>query len=337
MASQITNLASVIHILWKLLKYYNVDPMGVFREVQLDPELMKKPGVRLKLEVIERAWELADARIKYPCFGLSASEVWHPSDLGVLGYAILASDTLKTAFYRMERYHKVIAGWKFFSVSETGDEFIITLSTGPAVPKVFARVDSVMSVLIGICRKNLGRNVSPTLVTFRHNKPFCHKKYGDMFSCPVRFGSQNDSMILPLELVNESLPGANQELLMFSEDMMSSYLAEIEDGKTIPRVKKIIMNQLPSGKVTDETVAYELFTSSRNLHRKLKAEGTSFRLILDEVRYNMAQKYLLKRDVEISEIAFLLGFSDQSSFSRAFKRISGMSPREFIKKHGTIQ
>ncbi len=95
MASQITNLASVIHILWKLLKYYNVDPMGVFREVQLDPELMKKPGARLKLEVIERAWELADAMIKYPCFGLSASAVWYPSDLGVLGYAILASDTLR--------------------------------------------------------------------------------------------------------------------------------------------------------------------------------------------------------------------------------------------------
>ncbi len=333
MTSRTTNLASVVHVLWKLLEYHNVNPMPVFRQARLDPELMKKPGARFRLDMIEKAWDLADARIEDPCFGLKAAEVWHPSDFGALGYAMLASDTLKTAFYRMERYHKVIAGWKFVSISESADELSIIFFAGPSAPRVFARVDAVMSVLIGICRKNLGRDIAPHLVTFRHEMPSCHKEYEKLFSCPVRFESKVDSMVLPLDLANEILPGASQEFLVVSEEIMSSYLAEIEGDETVHKVKKIIVSQLPSGNVTDETVAYELFTSSRNLQRKLRAEGTSFRLVLDEVRYHMARKYLLKRDADMSEITFLLGFSSQSSFSRAFKRWSGMSPREFIRKH----
>ncbi len=255
MISQITNLASVVHILWKLLEYHNVNPMPVFRQARLDPELMKKPGARFRLDLIEKAWDLADARIKDPGFGLKAAEVWHPSDFGALGYAMLASDTLKTAFYRMERYHKVIAGWKFLSVSESDDELSIIFSAGPSVPRVFARVDAVMSVLIGICRKNLGRDISPVRVTFRHERPSCHKEYEKLFSCPVHFESEVDSMVLPLDLTNEVLPGASQEFLVASEEIMSSYLAEIDGDSMVQKVKKIIVNQLPSGNVTDETVA----------------------------------------------------------------------------------
>ena len=333
MPAQTTNLASIAHVLWKLLEYHEVDPMPVFREARLDPERMKKPGARFRVQLIERAWNLANTRITDPCFGLKAAEVWHPSDFGALGYAMLASDTLKTAFYRMERYHKVIVGWKFVSISESGDGFTLSFSPGPSSYRVFARTDAMMSVLLEICRKNLGRDISPKLVTFRHERPSCSREYDRLFACPVRFAWETDSLVLPFDVASRPLPGANQDFLLASEEIIWNYLAQMEGNNVVQKVKKIIVSQLPSGNVTDETVAYELFTSSRSLQRKLSAQGTSFRRLLDDVRFHMARKYLLKRDADMAEITFLLGFSSQSSFSRAFKRWSGISPREFARKH----
>ena len=68
--------------------------MVVFRQTRLDTELMKKPWICFRLEIIEKAWDLTDARIKVPCFGLKAAKVWHPSDFRALGYVMPASDTL---------------------------------------------------------------------------------------------------------------------------------------------------------------------------------------------------------------------------------------------------
>ena len=133
--------------------------------------------------------------------------------------------------------------------------------------------------------------------------------------------------------MREVLPGASHDFLVASEEIMATYLEEFGNESTADKVKTVIVRKLPSGKVTDKTVATALATSSRNLRRRLNAEGTSFRQILNDVRFQMARKYLIKENMDMSEIAFLLGFSNQSVFSRAFKRWSGISPRQFVARY----
>ena len=95
------------------------------------------------------------------------------------------------------------------------------------------------------------------------------------------------------------------------------------------KVKAIIVDQLPSGNVTDESVARTLYMSSRKLQRQLQNAGTTFNTLLNEIRKDLAQKYLREQDTSMTEIAFLLGFSESSAFSRAFKRWMGVSPTQY--------
>jgi AraC-like DNA-binding protein len=112
---------------------------------------------------------------------------------------------------------------------------------------------------------------------------------------------------------------------------MIEYLAQLDQDHIIQKVKAVIIDQLPSGNVTDETVARELYMSSRKLQRQLRNDGTTFTTLLTEIRQDLAQRYLREQHISLTEIAFLLGFSESSAFSRAFKRWMGVTPSEYRK------
>jgi AraC-like DNA-binding protein len=115
------------------------------------------------------------------------------------------------------------------------------------------------------------------------------------------------------------------------DQLNMDYLAKLREGSLVHRVKAGIIDSLPSGPVANEKVARELGMSVRSLQRRLAEAGTSFRDLLDTSRQEMAQSYIREPEIELVEIAFLLGFSDQSAFSRAFKRWTGNSPNEVRK------
>ena len=112
---------------------------------------------------------------------------------------------------------------------------------------------------------------------------------------------------------------------------MIEYLAKLDQDHITQKVKATIIDQLPSGSATDEIVARALYMSSRKLQRQLQRAGTTFNTLLNEIRQDLAQKYLREEDTSMTEIAFLLGFSESSAFSRAFKRWVGVSPSEYRK------
>jgi AraC-like DNA-binding protein len=110
---------------------------------------------------------------------------------------------------------------------------------------------------------------------------------------------------------------------------MIEYLGKLDKDNIIDRVAAVMIDMLPSGGIIDEKVAEQLNMSGRSLQRRLKEAGTTFRTLLEGVRKDLASTYVRDPDVELVEIAFLLGFSDQSAFSRAFKRWTGITPSEF--------
>ena len=127
------------------------------------------------------------------------------------------------------------------------------------------------------------------------------------------------------------MPGSHPQLAELNDQIMINYLAKLDQDHITQKAKATIVDQLPSGSVTDETVARSLHMSSRKLQRQLKREGTTFNTLLNKVRQDLAQKYLREEDTSMTEIAFLLGFSESSAFSRAFRRWMGVSPTTFRK------
>ncbi len=330
------NLSSAANILWNLLELYGRDPEEIFKRAGLDSALIRKPGSRYSEKRLENAWEMAADVISDPCFGLKAGGVWHPSYFGALGYAMLTSDTLKRAFERMERFQAVVTGRKVVKVSEDSGGFHVELLYGRAEKRLFARIDAMFSVLLAICRLNLHRDIFPDCVQVQHDRPGCAGAYHELFGPDVRFGSRRNVFTLSHDLAREPLKGADRQLSLMHDEVMSTYIRSLEKHDFLPKLKRAIARRLPSGGVKDTEIAAALNLSPRQMYRKLKALGTTFHAVLSDVRYEIAKENFSSSNYSVTEIAFLLGFAEASSFSRAFKRWSGMSPVQYRQKYVKI-
>jgi AraC-like DNA-binding protein len=178
---------------------------------------------------------------------------------------------------------------------------------------------------------NYIEDLAPVSVTLVHPKPSCSPKFFEYFRSPVLFEAPTYSLTFPIEAVDKILPGSNPQLAELNDQVMIQYLAKLDQNHVTQKVKATIIDQLPSGSVTDETVARALYMSSRKLQRQLQRAGTTFNALLNEIRQDLAHKYLSEEDTSMTEIAFLLGFSESSAFSRAFKRWMGVSPTKYRK------
>ena len=325
------NKASLIHVLWNILESYGFNPEPLFQEMALNPELMRKSGGRYRIDDIDNLWRKASEVIDDPCFGLKAAEVWHPSNFGALGYAMLASHTLRTSLERMVRYLGFISDEDFMKLDETEEGLRLTLVLSHRNVDKSEQNDAALAVTLRMCRMNYIEDLAPVSVTLVHPKPSCSPKFFEYFRSPVLFEAPTYSLTFPIEAVDKILPGSNPQLAELNDQVMIQYLAKLDQNHVTQKVKATIIDQLPSGSVTDETVARALYMSSRKLQRQLQRAGTTFNALLNEIRQDLAHKYLSEEDTSMTEIAFLLGFSESSAFSRAFKRWMGVSPTKYRK------
>jgi len=326
-----TNNASQLRVLWNILESYRIDPESLFREMGLDPGVMNQPGGRYKIDNVDNLWRMASAVIDDPCFGLKAPALWHPSNFGALAYAILASNTLRAALERLVRYHRVISDEEFTKLDETEGGLRLTLHFSHEKRNIPERNDAALALILNMCRMNYVEDLAPVSVTFTHPMPSCSARFFEYFRSPVLFEAAADSLTLSFEAVDKHLPGSHPQLAELHDQIMVKYLARLDQGRITQQVKAIIVDQLPSGNVTDESVSRVMTMSSRKLQRKLESAGTTFNALLNEVRQDLAKKYLKEQGVCMTEIAFLLGFSESSAFSRAFKRWMGVTPTEYRK------
>ncbi len=326
-----TSLARLGKIVWKLLEEYGHDPEPLFLEVGLNPKLINNPDARMGYEVADKLWSKASETIADPCFGLHAIKHWHPSHFGALGYAWLASSSLRTAFNRFDRYVHTVSEFVDFQLEDTADGFVVNFIPKPTMQDIPARIDAILAIFIKMCRINVDEELNPSLVTFTHKEFPCSGEYYAFFRSPVQFGAATNSFTLPTEVIDQPLDGTNPQLAQLNDQLMISTLAKLNRNNIEQRVKAAIIEQLPSGNISQEMVADALHMSVRNLQRKLKNMDTSFRELLDEIRRDLAQQYVTSSDVNLSEITFLLGFSESSTFSRAYKRWHGVTPSEVRK------
>jgi len=323
-----TSQAPLAKIVWHLLEEYGHDSASLFHEVGFDPKLFNNPDARMSHEIADKLWSKMSELIDDPCFGLRAIKYWHPTQFGALGYAWLASSSLRTGFNRFDRYAHIVSEFINFQMEDTADGFVVTLVAKPFVLDIPARADAALSLLVNLCRINAGEELNPLVVTFTHKEFPCSGEYYAFFRSSIQFEAATNSFTLPSEVIDQPLEGANPQLAHLSDQLMIRALAKLNRDNIEQRVKAAIIEQLPSGDVSQIKVADALHMSVRNLQRKLKYMDTSFRELLNETRRELAKQYVTSSDMNLSEVTFLLGFSESSSFSRAYKRWHGVTPSE---------
>ena len=325
----LTNHAASLGGLWKLIESYGKDPDPIFRKLYLDPKLIENPNARIPYAKFEALWKEINESIDDPYIGLKAAELWHPSNLGSLGYAWLASSSLRTAFERVVRYLRVVTEGMHCWIEEKNGEFSFIHSFLEGSLNISVQADAILAMLITLCRINYGQSLNPISVSFTHPVPEDTGEYFAFFRCPVNFDASDNRIIFSQEVVDKRLPSYNPLLAQLNDQIMIEYLAKLNGDNIIERVKAAILDQLPSGQVTDSSVADALYMSRRTFYRRLKQENITFRSVLNEVRQELSTQYLQNSRLSLNEISYLLGFAEISSFSRAFKRWTGSSPSAF--------
>lgn len=158
-------------------------------------------------------------------------------------------------------------------------------------------------------------------VHFKHSEPPYRAEYDRIFGVPVSFDAPHNAVVLSADWFTLKPPSPSREVLQIMTARAERMLSARK------RVEAVLTNAFPAGDANVAVVASQLGMSRHTLFRKLRAEGVTFKRVVDELRRDLATKYLCDRKLAVNETAYLLGFSDSTAFSRAYKRWTGRSPR----------
>lgn len=274
----------------------------------------------------------ASTALDDPLLGLHLGQTITPAHFGVMGYVFLACGTLGAALQRLEQYQRLIYDVNPLHYSTTAGEVTLTWGTDHGKPGRLVD-ETAITALIQLTRDMTSLHAAPSRVAFVNAAPTQLGPYQDYFGCPVIFDSTQTQVSFPLAYLQQPLRQPDAALLAVLEQQANTLLGELPDADDfVQSVRRCLVRLIRQGEPALERVADELHLSPRTLHRRLEQSGQSFRRLLEDTRIRLAQEYLSDPRLQLAEIAQLLGYSEQSAFTRAFTRSLGQSPSQFRRQ-----
>ena len=332
---QPSTLSSWALLIWQELKHQGLDPRPIFTEVNLDPALLNQNMGRYKQSKMTALWQLSYERTNDPLFGLKVGDRWSPTTFHALGFAWLASDNLLHAFQRMSRYGRLINDAVDIQIQPENGKYRFYLGWNKlheAVETHTLAHDAAHCACLKMCRMLLGDNFTPLEVSSRLPRGPGIQALEDLFATSIQCNSEVGGWLISHFDMHKNIASGNNELATINDNIALKYLSTLDKTQILPALQHALIEALPSGEVSENDMAEKLHMSPRTLQRKLEAENETFSSILQQLRKKLSVHYIEKGQLSLTEITYLLGFSEQASFSRAFKRWYQQSPSEYQKQ-----
>lgn len=306
-----------------------LDSHKIFVEGGIDLSTARNPSTRYPTEQMTIVYRLAEEATRDQAFGLSVADFVHPTSLHALGYSLFASSDLESFCRRIVRYFGLVTTNAITTFEQTLTEHRLTMS--PEVDSnVFVPQDAWLATIVRFMRFIYRPDFDPIRVTLRRPEPaFERGRFSEFFGAPIEFGSATNALVFDPADMKVHLPAANAELAQQNDRVVMKLVSGIDRWDVVAQVRGSFMALLPSGDCSRANVAMRLNMSERTLQNRLVERGTSYRQLLNETRQELAEQYMNDGRYTISEVAFLLGFSEISSFSRAFRSWTGDSPSTY--------
>lgn len=323
--------STYVRLLYEYLELRGVDAAALLGEPAPNP-VGSAPG-RYPVARWRRHLQTAATHLDDADFGLHLGQTVTPRHFGVMGYVLLACGTLGAALQRLHRYQRLVYDVSPMRLHAAGDA--VTLEWGTEHGRPGRLVDeAAITALVQFARDVTGdRGHAVPAVHFVNEPPPSLAPYRKYFGGEVLFEQTATRVRLPLSLLTQPLRQPDAALLGLLEAQAESLLAELpEAGDLEQAVRRAVAASAREGEVSLERVASALHASSRTLHRRLESIGLSFRELRDDTRRRLAEQHLADPGIGIAEVALLLGYSEQSAFTRAFRRWTGVTPLRFRKQ-----
>jgi AraC-like DNA-binding protein len=281
--------------------------------------------------------EVASRGIGDEFLGLTLGEQFDLRELSMLYFVAASSHRFGDALRRLERY-----------VQLGNQALVVRLHKGTTCRIEFAytgvprhldkhQMEFLAMTIVRLCRQLVGQRMSPLAANFVHHRSGDLRRVRKLMGCDVQFGSQTDDLHFDAALLDRILigedPFLNRLMVEDCERAMAARPSNVSPFRTV--VENIVAPLLPHAEANAKEVASSMGMSERTFARRLAAEGLNFRTILDELRRDLAVGYLEARQLQMSQIAWLLGFQQPSAFSHACRRWTGKSPMNFRHSHRT--
>lgn len=326
-----TALAMTLAPLKDVLPRYGIDFAALARRAEIDPELLTRPGQRLPSARIQKLWRIAAQESNDPIFGLRAGQLARPGIFHALGLGIVSSTSVLDALQRIERYSSVVStNGRFVLIVEGPNASLETRRTELTIVPCTQYFDAFVVTVCRILRLCAGPSAIPTLVTLPYRSDVPAEAYQEAIGCPVEFGAEHLAIKFDAQLAARPVLTGNPDLAAEADRMATRYIEGLEPDSAATRVRALLLKAMPSGDLDQDGIARALNQSASTLQRRLRREGTTYQRLLDTTRRELALEYLKEGRHTLADITFLLGFADQSNFTRAFRRWTGNTPRQYL-------
>lgn len=321
-----TAIASWVRAIQRALIDAGCDADPLLRRAGLDPALLDDPEARYPVAGTTQLWAEAVAATGDEAFGLRVARSVTPTTFHALGYSSVASPTLAAAFERAARYLHVVTDAAAVDFQRVNGIYHFRVRMPPHSQLAMEAQDAFAAVMVRLCRGLAGRGCSPLGVELPRGAPMDASPFTRLFRCPIRFDAPALLLIYDAAAMEQSLLGGNPVLAAHSDRMAEDYAARLQQAGIVQRLRAWLQRELAEGSVDEQAAAEALHMSRRSLQRHLAAEGMTFRALLAQVRLDAARSAVEEGNQPLAHIAEALGFSELSSFSRAYKRWTGESP-----------
>ncbi|MGD8348016.1 MAG: AraC family transcriptional regulator ligand-binding domain-containing protein [Gammaproteobacteria bacterium] len=252
--------------------------------------------------------------------------------LGLWGFLLRTSRTFEAMLRRAERYSRVFFRYSHLHLSE--NDHVLTMTCDHPDPSPFGCREQEVCFFLGqwlaLGCELIGEAVAVEEVRMRWRGPLDTAPFDNFFNCPLHFGCEDDAMVFHRHVLDLPLPEHTPELSAMFEDYAAAMIHRLDTDATFDeRVRDLLSEGLLTGETSEASVAQQLCITGRTLHRRLAESGVSFRQLRQDLLRERAETLLRDGKLPIAEISYLLGYAEPSTFHRAFRNWTGLTPGEW--------
>ncbi len=300
-------------------------------EAKISPAILESPDNWIPVTQYNNFQEMAISATQDEFFGLHIGERAATGSWSALGYIMMNCRTLGEAFQRTKPYKDIMGGMLEITGDRESDQILIIVRNRFNTPRQSHHCyDTILASFITIMRILTNNQISLTEVRLGISVPDDVKEYQRIFNCPLLFEQEKTALVFHQKILDLPIICANPELLKVFEKRAENLIKTINKEKLYSRqVSQLLINKIPVSIPSIGDIAFEMAMSTRNLQLKLREEETTFRQIMRDIRKELSINYIKEGIYSITEISYLLGFSEPSVFYRVFKTWFGVPPRQF--------
>ncbi|WP_296224259.1 AraC family transcriptional regulator [Ralstonia sp. UBA689] len=312
---------------FQVVRRLGFNPQEALRQAGLEPAKLADPEQLVPLVATCRLMEVTANNAPCPTLGLQMAEARQELDFGVLGLLLGHKRTLREALQAIIQYRHMLNEALAIYLESDGDMVVIREEVITETPVPLRQANELaVGVLARTCSALLGVHWKPRSVHFTHAAPADVSLHRRVFGCPVVFDSDFNGIVCAAADLETPNPAADPALVRYAESLAEP-LNMSGPAAVVQEVRRAVYLLLPLERTSVEEVAEHLHLSVRTLQRQLESAGATFSELVEEVRHNLAIRYMANPSYRIGRVAALLGYTRQASFTRWFVAHFGMTPR----------